>query len=247
MPQAILNSFSGTAAVTPSDFGNMEAWWKADSFVLADNTAIGGVGNEWQDQSANNRDGTQATAGARPLFRTNIFGAMPSVRFDGSDDFLQFTSDIVFAGGSPAGEFTIILVGKSLNGADAEILGHETDNIQIRVNRAGASVVSMFVQTGSAELISTAFGSALTNVKMIVWRRSAIPSADSGAFREDKTARGTSPGMTSQYTLQRIGKTSFGGFANWDIGELVLYSQGIADASLDALYDTYFKTRWGLP
>lgn len=247
MPQAIINSFLQAVAVTPASFGNMEAWWKADSFALADNTAIGGGGNEWQDQSVNNRDGTQATAGARPLFRTNIFGSMPSVRFDGSDDFLQFTSDIVFAGGAPAGEFTIILVGKSLNGADGEILGHETDNIQIRVNRAGASVVSMFNAAGSPELISTAFSSALTNVKMIVWRRSQIPGADSGAFRENKTARGTSPGMTSQYTLQRIGKTSFGGFPNWDIGELVLYSQGLTDANLDSLYDGYFKPRWGLP
>lgn len=247
MPQSIINSFLGASVVTPSSFGNMEAWWKADSFALADSTAIGGGGNEWQDQSANNRDGTQATAGARPLFRTNIFGSMPSVRFDGTDDFLQFTSDIVFAGGSPAGEFTIILVGKSLNGADSEILGHEVNNIQIRVNRAGADVASMFVQVGSPELISTAFGSALTNTKMIVWRRSQIPTADSGAFRENKTARGDSPGMTSQYTLQRIGKTSFGGFPNWDIGELVIYSQGLTDANLDALYDTYFQARWGLP
>lgn len=243
MPQSIINSFLSTVVspVTPSDFGNMEAWWKADSFALADSTAIGGGGNEWQDQSANNRDGTQAAAGERPLFRTNIFGAMPSIRFDGTDDFLQFTSNI-----SLAGDFTIILVGKSLNGADSQILGHDADNIQVRVNRSGDNV-SMFVQTGTAELISTTFGSALTNVKMIVWRRSPIPTADSGDFRENKTTRGTSPGMTSLYVLQRIAKTSFGGFANWDIGELIIYSQGLTDANLDALYDTYFQSRWGLP
>lgn len=242
MPQSIINSFLAVSPVTPDDFGNMEAWWKADSFALADNTAIGDGGNEWQDQSANNRDGTQSTAGARPLFKTNIFGSMPSVRFDGVDDFLSFTTDV-----SLAGHFTIILVGKSLDVTDGEILGHESDNIQIRVNRAGADVISMFVQVGSPELISTAFGSALSNVKMSVWRRGAVPVADTGGFRENKTARGNSPNMTSVYVLQRIAKTSFGGFANWDIGELIIYSQALTDSQLDALYDTYFQARWGLP
>ena len=68
-------------------------WLKADagtfqtsggSAATADTDPVG----EWQDQSGNANHVVQATAGRRPLLKTGIFGALPSVRFDGVDDYL---------------------------------------------------------------------------------------------------------------------------------------------------------------
>lgn len=231
MPQAIINSYRYAVS------SDIIAWWKADSFSLADGTAIGGAGNEWQDQSSNNRDATQGTGANQPLFKTNIFGAMPSIRFDGSNDVLEFSE--INLGANAA--FTVLLVGKSLNGVDGEILGHSVQNRQVRVNRSGDDV-SFF--GGTLEGISTTFGSALTNVKLISW----IVAGTDISFRENKTARGTMIGIGGNtIELNRIGRTSFGGFPNWDIGEIILYSTILSAATIDGLYDTYFQPKWGLP
>jgi len=58
----------------------------------------------WTDLSANGRNATQSTPGNRPLYKTNIQGGNPILRFDGSDDTLVTTS---FPSGS---ELTVIQV-----------------------------------------------------------------------------------------------------------------------------------------
>ena len=50
-----------------------------------DDTAI----NNWSDRSGNENNASQATAANQPRFRTNIQGGNPTVRFDGSNDFLS--------------------------------------------------------------------------------------------------------------------------------------------------------------
>ena len=229
------------AAVTPATYSNLEAWWKADSLSLTNSAPVGGTGIEWQDESSNNRDGTQGTAGARPLFKTSIFGSMPAIRFDGSDDTLAFTPDISKGAND---DYSVLIVGKSLNSTDGELLGHSVTNIQVRVNRSAGPTVSFF--GNSIEAISDAFSNSLTNVHLITWRTDG--TADTTSFRENKTARGSGLGTgNSELKLNRIARTSFGGFANWDIAEIVVYSRRLTDAEVDNLYDNYFKTRWGLP
>jgi len=239
VPNPIINRRIIAAARTrPSDFSNLEFWWKADSFALADGTAIGGAGSEWQDQSANNRDAVQGTAGAQPLFKTNIFGAMPSIRFDGSDDCLEFPVSTW----SPSVAFTILVVGKAVTVTDCELLGHNANNEQVRVNNA--TTVSFF--DGVSTSTSTAFGSSVVNAKLISWRRTLVTF--DLRFRENKTSRGENIASGNQtVTLNRIGRTSFGGFPNWDIAEIVGYSTALTSAQVDSLYDNYFKPRWGLP
>lgn len=66
--------------VTPAP----RAWWKADSLALANNDPVG----TWNDVSGNNFKLVQATAGRKPLFKTNVVNGKPAVLFDGSDDYL---------------------------------------------------------------------------------------------------------------------------------------------------------------
>jgi hypothetical protein len=46
----------------------------------------------WGDLSSNNRDATQASSSSRPVFKTNVQGGNPVVRFDGSNDILETSS-----------------------------------------------------------------------------------------------------------------------------------------------------------
>lgn len=241
MPQAIINSFLGVTPVEPDDFPNLEFWWKADSFSLADNDPIGAVGVEWQDQSVNNRDATQPTAGKRPLFKTNIFGSLPAIRFDGVDDSLNFPVK-VFAASS---ELTFLIVGKAVTLTDCQLLGHDVENEQVRVGHPSATQVAFWA--GTLLVTSTAFGSALTNAKLITWRRVLSAGNYDINFRENTTDRTTGGPEPGEMSLNRIGETSFGGNPNWDIGEIVGYSGLLSVAQVDALYTTYFKPKWGLP
>lgn len=73
--------------------------------VTTDATAVG----RWEDQSGNNRHFTQATSGSRPVYKTNIQGSLPSLRFTAaSNHFISRSFSSI------SGPFTILLVmGKS--------------------------------------------------------------------------------------------------------------------------------------
>lgn len=74
-------------------------FFKADSLALSDGTAVGSVAD-----TANGVNWTQATGGKQPLFKTNIFGSKPSLRFDGTDDQLVNTA------GAASNRGTVILL-----------------------------------------------------------------------------------------------------------------------------------------
>jgi hypothetical protein len=64
-------------------------WFRADNATLVALGDGGAVGT-WPDESGNGRNATQATASAKPTFKTNQKGALPGVLFDGVDDIMNF-------------------------------------------------------------------------------------------------------------------------------------------------------------
>jgi alpha-tubulin suppressor-like RCC1 family protein len=71
----------------PTD--GLALWARADAGVTTD-----GSGNvsTWADQSAAHNDLSQASASARPLLVPDAVNGLPVLRFDGSDDFVNFTT-----------------------------------------------------------------------------------------------------------------------------------------------------------
>jgi hypothetical protein len=67
------------SAFTPAA-GNV-LWLKADALSLANNDPV----TTWTDSSGNGNDVTQAVAGAKPTYKTNILNGLPVVRGDGGD------------------------------------------------------------------------------------------------------------------------------------------------------------------
>jgi hypothetical protein len=217
-------------ATNPDSFASLITWLKADSYVgVPDNTVIGGLGLEWEDQTGDGNDGT--TGSGLVAFRTlGIGGAKPSVEIGGST--------LVVPPLSFPGDFTIIVVAETLG--DTSWLGNNAANVQIRRRRSGVNNASFFSGSGS-EVISDGFASADAAVVMTVWRRSGTTVS----FRENKTDRGSGTNGGA-FVVNQIGASQFVGGIG-DVGEIVPYTQALSDVALDLLYDNYFKNRWGLP
>lgn len=69
----------------PTKIAGCKLWLKADAITgLVNSDPVG----TWPDSSGTGNDVTQATAGSKPLYKTNIINGLPTVLFDGSDDFM---------------------------------------------------------------------------------------------------------------------------------------------------------------
>jgi Protein of unknown function (DUF1549)/Protein of unknown function (DUF1553) len=64
----------------------------------------------WLDQSGNNRHARQATPQHQPEFVVEAIGSLPTVRFDGKDDFLNNSTADLVPPGSPR---TVLVVGRA--------------------------------------------------------------------------------------------------------------------------------------
>lgn len=232
---------SGYATV-PTDFSDLLGWWKADSLSLADGTAVGDTGTEWNDSSGTGNNLTQATSANRPVFKTSIFGSMPSIRFDGTNDWLGMTGSIVL---NSSTEYTVLTVSKC-NATPAAYCWFQ-DNAGTQQFYRGDNTCATYNTGGTPWKISDAFGTAVTSVVSASVRRSSSDYT-AVAFRENKTDRGAGGAGNSNYTwtIKVIGN-SLENFPNMDMAELCVWNSHLSDTDMDNLYDNYLKPRWGLP
>jgi hypothetical protein len=79
-------TFPGLQPVT-----GMSVWYDASdatTFTYSSSNII----SQWSDKSGNSRNATQATTSQQPTRQTNVINGLPVVRFDGSNDYLEFTN-----------------------------------------------------------------------------------------------------------------------------------------------------------
>lgn len=229
---------TAASSITPASFTGLTNWYKADSFSLSDGTAIGGTGNEWLDQSGNANDLTQPTSGNRPVYKTSIVNSKPVIRFTaGSGHFLILPTV------SLPSDFTVVAIA-SVTG-DSQLLGNDSQNMQVRIKRSGANTLSLYF--GNVDTVSSTLTNAANTFRYLQWSRfndssGAIHFRENASFVSQTT---NDPG--SPATLNRVGVTSFGGNLDGDIAELCIYTSGMVGTDSDSLYNNYFKSKYGLP
>lgn len=81
-------SQTGPAGVGTST--NNVVWLNADKLSLSDNDAV----SSWTDFSGNANHAAQGSGTLQPIFKTNQVNGFPAIEFDGSDDYLDFTSNL---------------------------------------------------------------------------------------------------------------------------------------------------------
>lgn len=237
MPQSLLNSYIvSSAAVTPASFSGLWGWYDASTIGgLSDGDSLTG----WSDLSGNSNDLT--TSGAAPIYKTGIFGAQPAVRFNGVDQSLVLPS-VTF--GSTG--WCVIAITKGLT-KDSQVLGNNSTNYQVRINRSGANTNSIY---WGLEYISGAFSTLITSARMNAYSRDYEAAHAYYVQFYDNLTKVSEPGTSGvmSFTCDRVGKTSFGGWFGGDMGELIIYDQDYRTAAdLTSLYNGYLKPKWGLP
>lgn len=223
--------FVATAPVTPFDFNPLR-WYDAATYALADNASIT-TADPWVDQSVNLSDAT-TTLGNEPVFKTNIFGSLPAVRLSGVKHLVFDGGDLVLT------NLTIICVARVYG--DSIWLSRAGLNRQVRVFRSGINDYSFVATAG--EVISGTLSQPATDARMNVWRHD-FGGTTNVDFYENATNFAGGPNGQTQ-TLSQIGIID-GGPLNIDIGEMVIFDSFLTGPNIVALYNDYFKPKFGLP
>ena len=75
------------SAQEPSDFSGLQLWVKSDAGIVTNENSQLEV---WQDQSGNFNNLVQNSNGFKPLFVEDVLNEWPAIRFDGTDDRMDF-------------------------------------------------------------------------------------------------------------------------------------------------------------
>lgn len=220
----------GNAGVTPLSFPGLLRWYRADSFsgIANDGDSIGGGGNTrgpWIDQTGS---GDDATAGSGPIFKTNIIGAMPVIRFA-----TALGPAMLFNPGNLA-DFTVVAVCQTTAGSDSFVFYNSTTapGHQLRLLFFGVHDVVWYAGSG---IVTVPF--AGNNFESVGCKRSGTTIS----MRQNKVNLGG--GVDGNvWTVNQIGNGSTG--STLDLAELLVYNTTISEANLDLLYDQYLKPRW---
>lgn len=221
----------GNAGVTPLSFPGLHRWYDATSFtgIANDGDSIGGGANvrgPWIDKTGSGDNATNTING--PLFKTNIVGSLPVIRFaTATGAFMNFLP------GTLAADFTVVCMCRSVAGLDGFIFYNTTTGHQLRTLFGGSHDVVFYA---GGPTLSGFFGAAIV-FEVVGCKR----SAGTVTLRQNKINI-TSGGDANAWTVNQIGISSLG--SNMDIGELLLYNTAISDANLTLLYDQYLKPKW---
>lgn len=219
----------------PDDLSNLQLWLKPEDLVLNNNDPIA----TWADASGNAFNATQATAGKKPLFKTNILNGYPAVRFDGVDDYLTVGTAL----GKP-GNYTVFAV---ISKVDVSVLAIAFGSIAssgatgtarglLEVGISGSGSVANFFGDGTNFRVGSTAGAIANNTPALYTKQYT-----SGQTVEQLWKRGVSQtvtdilggtascvaGTAQEFALGRGGALDtyyWGG----DIVELIIYNTSLA-------------------
>jgi hypothetical protein len=220
------------------------ACWEAGNIVgLNDGDPVA----TWPDTSGSSRDATQSDSAKRPLFKTGIFGSQPSVRFDGSNDQLDFTGTGITA-------VTLAMVWNAITwpGADAfsgpitwqpgSGTGFIYGEIDNNVGTGKYWTHMQYVGVGQARDTNTTI---TIGTKLVTIIRSSAMTYATTNFRQN----GTSPSLSNTgYASGWPVATNLGNAytpMNIDIGACLIYDRAVDDTEQTAI-ENYLNGKYAV-
>jgi len=236
---------------TSPESANLIGWYDANNIgtlfqdtggtvpVAANNDPVG----DWHDANGGLKEMEQATAGLRPLYKTNILGGKPGIKFDGSDDVLVWSSVLSTANMDQSTVF-LVLSGWT-TGTYQGILGSTlpagNDSYYLRISDVDKA---SFVHAGVAEIgVSTAAYSTAGAVIGL-----AYSDASSYAFYTGRTANGNGATAASISAASTIVGAQDGGVVERYTGyihEILIYDSVLNATKIDN-NARYLLNKWGL-
>ncbi len=234
----------------PNAISNLVHWWKADSYGLANETRLGGSGNEWVNQIAGSTYyGRQGTAANQPTFRTGVAAGLPGIFFTNN---IAFTVQQYFdvSNGSSANKVilptncTIVAVCQSQGGGldfiggpivgDGYTKGGVTDEQTGMIADNGTNNVTLGSLPNDVNaVLSVAYESEATTTTF--YRNNAVQGSGSlqGSVFSFIALSANMGGVTTSHVR-------FGGY----LYEIVIYDRALTLQERSVL-QKYFA-RWGL-
>lgn len=237
-PTAPITGFIGPGGV--GDKTTNDLWLRADKDVLnnSDNPASNGEAvKTWTDQSGNNNDVTQATAGNQSIFTTAVINGYPVLRLDGTDDYMSTEL------GNLSAPVTIMAVTKFDQTQDAYVLTLGDLNINNTASISRWTDDKYYCFTGSAR-----YGPVLNNNQPYLLHAAHKISVPYHNLYVDETAA-----TVTDYGSSLITDGSFilgasrtiGSFLDGDVGEVIIYNQ-ILNQAQKIIVENYLAAKYGI-
>lgn len=214
MSQVLLASY-GTPAFDPSSISGLQVWLKANALSLNDNDPV----SSWTDFSGTSNHAVQSNGSKKPVYKTGIANGKAVVRFDGSNDILEFTTElshpasifIVAATASTPGNGDLF-IGDSGSAGGGIILWASSNN-----SSNWGTIDTNFTIINSGENLVTGVFNLLeltTTVGALFIYRNGVQKGTSNAQSYG------GPGPNSSLGAQDNGS----GFVDCDIAEVLVYN-----------------------
>lgn len=231
------------AAFSPSDISGLVAWYDfsvaASNLwtdagrtvaVTSDADRIGGV----TDKSGNGKHLSQATAGFRPTYKTNIQNGRSVGRWSAAGT-QHMTSTL--ASTQP---YTVILVGSvTVPATDQTFVDGVTANVG-RIRSVDATNVGLYAGT---VLNATVTSNTMTSNHVIVSEFNGASSVV--AFDGAATTGAGGASNTTGVTLGAVGDLG-SSFLTGDICEVLFYDTALSAGNRNSV-EAYLKTKWATP
>ena len=222
----------------PTDYSNLWCWLKADAGVYKDAgvtlAANGETVQQWNDQSGNGRNFSQATSGMRPVYTTGVQNSLPGVRFDATDDGMSGAVSL----SEPYTIFCVYSYRSATSATRRAVQGGNNWLIGPYNNKHSHFAQEWIVELGGPAVIQNA---AVVGMAWNDADESKFLLNNSRYFETGLLPPGGPPGTLH---LGRGGSTTQ--VLNGDIFELVVYDRALTDAEIAGINAYLGVTRYAI-
>ena len=217
-----------TNEFSPLDYGSMYCWLDASMITgLSDGDPVA----TWEDQSGNSNDFSQATPAYKPLWRSTVQNSLPSVQFDGSDDYMLTTVSTFTR------PYTLYLVVSMITSATGD-----------RIFSCPSTFGEVYINGTVWRFYNGAGIDGLTVVTGKHYALSAIHTASGGEWWMNGASQGSnssagSASASSVYLGRYAGSSSY--FSNMYISELIMYEVNHTDTQRESV-EEYLNGKYDL-
>jgi hypothetical protein len=218
----------------------LRGWWRADQGIT-----LGGAGGvaQWNDLSGNGNNLVQATDGYRPLYELAGFNGMPSMRFDGVNDFLSANGVAAFFTGNDV-PMTIYLVYELVSVASIGVIWRlETTLGATPYNQHYMNTTQFIFDRNSA---STTANGGLANTKYVqrVFFSGTILTVQQNTSVIANAGQNVASLALNLFTIGASNQLNVPSFwSNIRVAELILFS-GKPTPTEDMLIGNYINNRY---
>lgn len=226
----------------PKTLSGLTLWLAAHRLTgLNDGDAVG----TWPDLSGNGYDVTQATAGNKPLYKTNIFNGQPALLFDGTNSFMSNSASNPFTAGASRTVFVACkLLSSGVNTGSTFICFRTTARSWVCQQYVDASNPGLFFTDGTGNNNSISVNGLVFTFGIYCMRGTA---GAPGKFR----LNGGNGVAASGNIIAEAGTTGFfvgrrettGGYMNGYIAEIIAYNSELSDANC-LLVERYLNAKY---